>query len=196
MRDLNEYKAEIFRRSEERIKQRKKKRRVILSLCASLCLVFVIGCTALPYVIGPTADGIPEIRDDADGASVIEDEVQSYICVDVSGGEGKQKQLRISEPERITALSESIRSAYADRYLYYDITERAESVPDCEWSEEQKNEGYAVSETYTIVFTAPDGYKKTLVLEGNTLTDSETDMSVELKEERLAELKELLGLTD
>ena len=43
MRSLDECKAEIFRRSEEKIKQRKKMRNRVLAACVPVCLCVVIG---------------------------------------------------------------------------------------------------------------------------------------------------------
>lgn len=43
MRSLEECKAEIFRRSEEKIKQRKKMRNRVLATCVPVCLCVVIG---------------------------------------------------------------------------------------------------------------------------------------------------------
>ena len=42
MKELNEYKAEIFRRSELMLKKRKERRRLALALGTSLCAVLVV----------------------------------------------------------------------------------------------------------------------------------------------------------
>ena len=52
MRELNECKAEVFRRSENRIKERKKNRNRILALCIPLCLILtVMSITILPAML-------------------------------------------------------------------------------------------------------------------------------------------------
>lgn len=52
MRELNECKAEVFRRSENRIKERKKNRNRILALCIPLCLILtVMSITILPAMM-------------------------------------------------------------------------------------------------------------------------------------------------
>ena len=48
MRDLDTCKAEIFRRSEEKIKERSRMRRRVATLCAPLVLCLVIGAVAWP----------------------------------------------------------------------------------------------------------------------------------------------------
>ena len=47
MRSLDECKAEIFRRSEEKIKQRKKMRNRVLAACVPVCLCVVIGAAGV-----------------------------------------------------------------------------------------------------------------------------------------------------
>lgn len=55
MRAMEEYKAEIFRRSEEKIIQRKKTRRRIAALCVPLCLC--VGITLLAAGLGGQEKG-------------------------------------------------------------------------------------------------------------------------------------------
>jgi hypothetical protein len=52
MRELNECKAEIFWRSEKRIKARRKRRRCILGVCVPLCLVIVLWQMPMPLIGG------------------------------------------------------------------------------------------------------------------------------------------------
>ena len=63
MKGLNEYKAEIFRRSESRIKERRRNRNRVLALCIPLCLILVL----IPAAVLPafTADSSPDVSDGA-----------------------------------------------------------------------------------------------------------------------------------
>ena len=63
MKGLNEYKAEIFRRSESRIKERRRNRNRVLALCIPLCLILVL----IPAAVLPafTADSSPDVSDSA-----------------------------------------------------------------------------------------------------------------------------------
>ena len=52
MRNFEERKAEVFRRSENRIKERKRNRNRILALCVPLCLILtVMSVTMLPSML-------------------------------------------------------------------------------------------------------------------------------------------------
>ena len=208
MKSLNEYKEEIFRRSEEKILERteknKRTKKLLLTLCVPLCLTVVISSVMiLPSLIHGDKGTYEKdmVIDDADGAAPIDTVTSDYLYADISfGDDGRQN--RIDDPEKINELSELIRCAYADSYLYYDITERGEKTQsrddgndmvDNEMqdvAEESVSENEA--ESYTITLTASDGYKKIIIIEGNTIIDPELDMDVTLKENRLEELRELL----
>lgn len=66
MRELNECKAEVFRRSDNRIKERRRSRNRILAMCVPLCLVLTIfSVMMLPGMLPAGMDKAPE----ADGLS-------------------------------------------------------------------------------------------------------------------------------
>ena len=64
MRELNECKAEVFRRSDNRIKERRRSRNRILALCVPLCLVLTIfSVMMLPGMLPAGMDKAPEADD-------------------------------------------------------------------------------------------------------------------------------------
>ena len=64
MKQLDEYKAEIFCRSENKIKQRKNNRNRILAVCIPLCLVLTLfSFTVLSEIWFEGVDGMPQIDD-------------------------------------------------------------------------------------------------------------------------------------
>ena len=61
MREINECTAEVFRRSENRIKERKKNRNRILAMCIPLCLIITIFSVAMiPGILPVGMDSAPE----------------------------------------------------------------------------------------------------------------------------------------
>ena len=57
MRELNECKAEVFRRSDNRIKERRRKFNRVLALCVPLCLILTIfSVTILPAMMSAGGD--------------------------------------------------------------------------------------------------------------------------------------------
>ena len=201
MKELNEYKAEIFRRSEERILKRiekkKKTRKLLFSLCVPMCLALII-TSALIFSdnFGPPENKVgSEGVHKTDGATS-EYVKQYYLYADIGYSEGGT--VRIDDPEKINELAELIRLAYKDSYLWYDITDRAEGDmadrgdDDIElYDAELESEAEEV-QGYTITLTAPDGYQKVVIIDGNSICDPELDMEATLKQERLEELQEFL----
>lgn len=204
MRDLKEYKAEIYRRSEERIVERienkKRRKKLLMSLCVPLCLAILISSVIiLPSLIGEDQESYENIGA-TDGASSGKTEVY-YLYADITYGFDRSPAIRTDDPEFINKLSNVIIEAYADSYLWYDINERAEYAAEDEEAPPNDHEMDDViteniteteAESYTVTLTATDGYKKIIIIEGNTVIDPELNMDVTLKESRLEELKELL----
>ena len=64
MRELNECKAEVFRRSDNRIKERRRKFNRVLALCVPLCLILTIfSITILPAMMPAGKDMAPGADD-------------------------------------------------------------------------------------------------------------------------------------
>lgn len=212
MRDLNEYKAEIFRRSEEkivkRIEKRRKTKKIFFSLCVPLCLAVTIGSVTLFSVLNSREEeNIRAVEENLYETAVekdsVDNEITGYISADISFGADECVINRINDTKKIYELSETINSAYADSFLYYDITERGNDDDagdnlqnDAEMydgAQEHIIESEDQPERYKITLTASDGYKKIIVIEGNRISDPELNIDVVLKEQRLSELKKFLG---
>ena len=56
MRNLEDCKAEVFRRSKERIKERKRKRNLVLACCIPMCLLLVAGGIYIRPLFEPVDD--------------------------------------------------------------------------------------------------------------------------------------------
>jgi len=69
MKEINEYTAEVFRRSENRIKKRKRKRNRILAICIPLCLALIVSCfAALPAMKDKAPQGEGLLNTDSEGS--------------------------------------------------------------------------------------------------------------------------------
>ena len=53
MREINECTAEVFRRSEKRIKERKRNRNRLLAFCIPLCLIVTVWSIMIPPAMMP-----------------------------------------------------------------------------------------------------------------------------------------------
>ena len=86
MRELNECKAEVFRRSDNRIKERRRNRNRILAMCIPLCLVLTIfSVMMLPGMLpagmdkAPEADGLSENATSGDRGDQGNNKEDSYM---------------------------------------------------------------------------------------------------------------------
>lgn len=70
MRNFEQRKAEVFRRSEERIKSRRKRRNCILAFCIPLCLILSVWSAGLfPLPPGPATNGAANSPGDMVGSA-------------------------------------------------------------------------------------------------------------------------------
>lgn len=116
MRELNECKAEVFRRSDNRIKERRRNRNRILAMCIPLCLVLTIfSVMMLPGMLPAGRDKAPE----ADGLS---GNATSGDRGDQGNNEGVYKVLITGFSDGHTTVSLSREYEFADFEKYKDQT--------------------------------------------------------------------------
>ena len=145
MRDLKECQAEVFRRSEEKIKARRKTRNRILAACIPLFLTISIW----------SMDVCPErVTDDP---------------VDV-------------QADSLTDTANSLTLDYATAEIQEDNSSHT--------ADSSRTMGY------DITLTDSEGKRILYHLNGNLLTNTETNETVILTEEELLQLKAYLGIPD
>ena len=70
MRNFEERKAEVFRRSEERVNTRRRRRNCILAFCIPFCLILTVWTAGLfPSIPGPTTNGGSDYQGDLVGSA-------------------------------------------------------------------------------------------------------------------------------
>ena len=94
MKELDTYKAEIFQRSEVRIKQRKKRRRIALGAGLPLCLCVVATAAMMSFSLGATKmmDAAPEMAPDCAAPA-------EQVLVQDQG-----QKLSVTDPATVAAL--------------------------------------------------------------------------------------------
>ncbi len=205
MKELNEYKKEIFTRSTERIKKRKRVFMRNMTLCVVLCFVLGIGSVLLippMLTVNEDASAVEDNMDgcsDADGAEAVIPDT-AYAYVEVTGlTETDDAKLVTHEPYMIAQLEEFITDAFLDKYPDYDISKRPEHPEVLDESHVDYSQSENVTENkdhITLTLTTRDGYKKTFVIKDSVIIDPELHMDITLTETRLEELKANLGLSD
>lgn len=172
MRNFEERKAEIFCRSENRIKEQKKKRNRAFSVGVSLCLILIV------FVIAK----LPQ-------PSIIDDGVSSET-INASGNEEKFT-IDANENEQICKLIESVFKNAESEEGYDDVF--PENEPQASMS------GFlptgSLSSKYK--FTLTDGNAAvTYTLNGLVLTNETTKESVTLNEDQRSRIIDELALRE
>jgi len=204
MRELHDCRTEVFRRSEERIQARKKRRTHILMTCIPLVLcVSMAGAlhfhnrnhkSAPPEAI---ADGANDVNghNDVIRIQVTGENMSLYhtdpraiqdILLQLDSRSGVTAGIVLDEPE---VIPEGI----AD-----DATLAPTDVPrdsNDHSAVRQESTQYAATIGYTITVILEDGSTHSYYLSGNTLEDLAKNETYPLTQAELTQLKNLLGVS-
>ena len=195
MRDLNECTAEVFRRSEKRIKERKRNRNRILALCIPFFLIVTVwSVMILPAGKNDMAEKSAMELGDPNGQSLL----HSYVQVEIrNAGSSPEYYRKATDAQGVTEVFLVIHD------LSYDVSaapDDSDKLNECEEIQDKTfvNQDYYSTDTtpkYIITFTTVDGAERVYVINGSELLDEGTDKRIILSDEQLAELKTVLGLT-
>ena len=192
MRNLNECQAEVFRRSEKRIKERKQRRKHLIMACLPLVLcITILGAFLFP-------GGTPGFNGTA-GGGLTEEKFESLSCpiakITVTGGNFSQTY---REVEDLLLISDQLYSygsrgdetnGTTDDGVASEGDDRGESADDI-YGNITDNSNVA----YTITLVTHEGVKTEYRLAGKTLKNLTTKQTYDLSQTQVNELYELLGI--
>ena len=215
MKELNEYKAEIFRRSELMLKKRKERRRLALALGTSLCAVLLAGGMLIPAMLGSDGAILPSGNGTAADTAQEPAPVHSYIRAEIRmlGGDAAEVYT-LSEPYRVTEIHYQIECAFdngasdvsdapgnsAAVQTQRDPTDASDSAPDLlppsspptSDTEKDTDDDSAPAVEYRITLIGADGSSVSYVLTGGILR-GEDGRSVTPGEDALSALFEAIA---
>lgn len=213
MRDLEDCKAEVFRRSEERIKERKRKRNRVLACCIPLCLLLVAGGLYIRPLLEPVDDmgglysgGTNRIPDRVLGGLDYElhSSVTAYSSVTITDRTGSK------EVSRKVTDGEALGELCGFMAMYFDMSgttvkeEMADGADGASAGKplfgsavgdtirEELEEKYGLEEPladYKLIFRRSTGEELKLRLYGNYLYNEKDGCEVTLSDDQLAVLK-------
>ena len=195
MRNFEERKAEVFRRSEKRIKERKARRNHILMACIPLVLcITLLGAFLFP---GATPEN-PSFNGSA-GGGLTEEKFESLSCpiakITVTGGNFSQTY---KEVEDLLLISDQLYSygsrgsetnGTTDDGIASEGEDRKEKADDVSGSVAD-----SANIAYTITLITHEGVKTEYQLVGKTLKNLTTKQTYNLSQTQVNELYELLGI--
>jgi hypothetical protein len=183
MRNLDECRAEVFRRSEEIVEKRRKRRKMVLSCCVPmvLCLAVLVVLMLPGKMDYAPSNGKTEMAGpQTGGTTAVEVRGNRFLSV--------YSDL-ITDPVRVRQICDTIRGyttkGNIDETLT-DATDGAGGLTRPPAAPPFQEDGYIVSFS---------GTGEVYTLSGNKLTNKQIGQTVELSDDQLANLKELLGLT-
>ena len=196
MRELQECQAEVFRRSEKRIKERKQRSKRILMTCIPLVLCL----TAFGAFLFPQLFNHKQAPEDMLGpagtqAAMGQDEYQSLTCaiaeIKVSGNGVSMHYTDVAD---LLLISDQLhtygtRAPETNAAVSEDGSDRNENAQDVIGSIT-----YSANAAYTITLITHEGVKTEYCLFGNTLRNQTTNQAYTLTYEQAKELREMLGI--
>ena len=195
MRNFEERKAEVFRRSEKRIKERKARRKHILMACIPLVLcITLLGAFLFP---GATPED-PSFNGSA-GGGLTEEKFESLSCpiakITVAGGNFSQTY---KEVEDLLLISDQLYS-YGSRGAETNGNSNNGIAAEGDDRKENADDIYGnitdhSNVAYTITLVTHEGVKTEYRLAGKTLENLTTKQTYHLSQTQVNELYELLGI--
>lgn len=220
MRNLEECKVEVFRRSKERIKTRKKMKQRVTVCCASLCILLVAGVALQRF--GPV-DELFMIH--SDGA--VESVAPEYASVrSTKDGSSYQLHYRTSDKEAAKSSYDVLAQFFGDEVTTEQNISKGEAEGDVLFGNPTGEEAdFSITDgkdplirdtikddikyklnaacgsteqatIYEFIFRIEEGEKAVFRLIGNELTDKTNDRKIVLTEEQLSALKTQFEITE
>lgn len=192
MKNLDAYKAEIFRRSEVKIKKRRQNRKRLLLCCIPVCLCAVIGTVVL-LQNGDNAEtemATQDIRQENVTESVMASTTAPFRSVQIHGlGETRL----VEDRAKVGKLYQAI----TDRYAAADANATENKIEAYSFGEDHTGTmGIRTSSVpgYEIQFTTDSGDTRcfSFWLDGWLMENGDLDKSVFLSPEQVEKLKALL----
>ena len=204
MRDLNECTAEVFRRGEKKIKERRRNRNRVLALCVPVCLIVtawsvIIFSGIMPVMeTGDYAQAVGEIVGDAEASLAC-----PYAAVEIQGAGlfPEEHREKVTDTVAVAEMFQAIHSLFAD--IDGNGQDFNGNLPSSEISPaEEDSTCYDQAESaskwkdYTIIFTTEDGARAVYNLSENTLVDVGANETIFLSDDQAAGLLAVLGISE
>ena len=197
MRNFEERKAEVFRRSEKRIKERKQRRNHILMACIPLVLcITILSAFLCPNVTPDGAADPGDTRPVVDGMG--SDGFTSLSCpiakITVSGNNFSISHTEVADLLLISDQLYSYGTRAPSSNGTTDNVVDEDDVPKDNGEDVSGSIMDSANAAYTITMVTHEGVKTEYQLVGKTLTNLTTNQTYKLTQTQANELRTLLGI--
>jgi len=199
MRNFEERKAEVFRRSENRIKERKRNRNRIMAMCIPLCLVITVWSIMILPAMLPANKSNNSAGEGMDIMGGVDGTEAAFVRVEVvSTGTATQSSIQKDDVNEVAQIYYSVQSSFVNSGGGNKESAKEEAEDDV-LTEENKDYSQSgttnLSSGYRIIFTTENGAQTTYLLTGDKLVNEATKQETILTEDQRSNLLNMLGLT-
>ena len=199
MREINECTAEVFRRSENRIKERKRNRNRILAMCIPLCLVVTVWSIMILPAMMPASKSNNNAGEGMDIMGSVDGTAAAYVRVEVmSTGTATQSAILKDDADEVAQIYYTVQSSFVNSGGGNKESAKEEAEDDALTDE---NKDYSQSGTtnlssgFRIIFSTENGAQTIYSLSGDKLINETTKQETILAEDQRSNLLNMLGLT-
>ena len=199
MREINECTAEVFRRSEKRIKERKRNRNRILAFCIPLCLIVTVWSIMILPAMMPASKSDNNAGEGMDIMGSVDGTAAAYVRVEVmSTGTATQSAILKDDADEVAQIYYTMQSSFVNSGGGNKESAKEEAEDDALTDE---NRDYSQSGTtnlssgFRIIFSTENGAQTIYSLSGDKLINETTKQETILAEDQRSNLLNMLGLT-
>lgn len=198
MREINECTAEVFRRSEKRIKERKRNRNRILMCCIPLLICITVFSTAILPAMMPAKKGENLSDNCSDMAGNADDTNVAYVSVEVINvGTATQSTILKDDADEVAQICYTLQSSFENSGG--DNKESVNDMEDDGLVEDNKDFSQSgttnLSSEFRIIFTTENGSQTIYSLSGYKLINETTKQETLLTADQRSNILDTLGLT-
>ena len=199
MREINECTAEVFRRSEKKIKERKRNRNRILAFCIPLCLIVTVWSIMILPAMMPASKSDNNAGEGMDIMGSVDGTAAAYVRVEVmSTGTATQSAILKDDADEVAQIYYTVQSSFVNSGGGNKESAKEEAEDDALTDE---NKDYSQSGTtnlssgFRIIFSTENGAQTIYSLSGDKLINETTKQETILAEDQRSNLLNMLGLT-
>ena len=198
MRNFEERKAEVFRRSENRIKERKRNRNRILAFCVPLCLIVTVWSIMILPAMMPASKSNNSAGEGMDIMGSVDGTDAAFVRVEImSIGTATQSTIQKDDATEVAQIYSTLQSSFVNSGggNKESVNEEAEDDALTENKDYSQSGTTNLSSGFRIIFTTENGAQTIYSLSGDKLINETTKQETILTEDQRSNLMNMLGLT-
>lgn len=199
MREINECTAEVFRRSEKRIKERKRNRKRILAFCIPLCLIVTVWSIMILPAMMPANKSDNNAGEGMDIMGSVDGTDTAFVRVEImSIGTATQSSVLKDDADEVAQIYYTVQSSFVSsgEGNKESANDKAEDDALTEENKDYSQSGTTnLSSGFRIIFTTENGAQTVYSLSGDKLINETTKQETILTKDQRTNLLNMLGLT-